>query len=268
VPWEVWALRAAWLVLPVTVGAALDGRGLSAVAVVGTWVVWTLGVVAVLVPRTTSLTFVRIAAPASLAVALWSGDPVGVVSASVTPALALLPRVTDSFVDGSSYGTERRFALRTPVLLLVGPVPLAWVLAVAGVAVGPLLLGERRWVPGVVATAVGVPVAAAAVRSLHQLARRWCVFVPAGLVLHDPVTMADAVLLPNRIVTSVEPAREDEAADALDLTGGAPGLAVAVHLREPVKIAPRRGDPVEATALLCCPSLPGAMVSEARTRRR
>ena len=32
----------------------------------------------------------------------------------------------EAFVDGSSYGDERRMPLRPPVAVLAGPVPLAW----------------------------------------------------------------------------------------------------------------------------------------------
>ena len=74
----LWVLRLLWISLPYSAGAlfvdALDGRssGFGSTAAVGLWTGWAIGLVALLVPHTTSLTFVRIVAPASLAAAMWA----------------------------------------------------------------------------------------------------------------------------------------------------------------------------------------------------
>ena len=68
-----------------------------------------------------------------------------------------------------AYGDEIRFPLRIPLSLFLGPVPLAVLLIAAGVSAGPLLLADGRYVVGVVATVVGLPIAAALARSLHAL---------------------------------------------------------------------------------------------------
>ena len=47
--------------------------------------------------------------------------------------------VGDWYVDGSSYGDERRFALRPPAALVMVAVPLAWILTVAPLLAGILL---------------------------------------------------------------------------------------------------------------------------------
>jgi hypothetical protein len=105
---------------------------------------------------------------------------------------------------------------------------------------------------------------------LHTLARRWLVFVPNGVVVHDPLTLVDPVLLRRVTVRSCGPATADT--DAHDLTGGASGLALEVRLTEPVSLlplAPRQG-PTElasVTALLVTPGRPGRVLDEARRRR-
>src|SRR5690606_11204202 len=174
------------------------------------------------------------------------------------------------FVDGSSYGDERRMPLRAPVALLAGPAELAWLAVAAGVCAGPLLLAARQWVPGVAALAVGAPLAWWGTRVLHVLARRWLVFVPTGVVVHDQLTLVDPVLLRRAVVRSFGPA--PAGSDALDLTAGAAGLALEVRLAEPVSVVPvpRRGQPPElreARAVLVTPSRPGRVLAEARRRR-
>jgi len=137
------------------------------------------------------------------------------------------------------------------------------------VSAGPLLLAARQWVLGGVCVALGLPVAIVLVRSIHNLSRRWAVFVPAGFVLHDPLALLDPVLFTRRTVTSLRPATVGE---GLDLTQGAPGLALELVLAEPVpltlmKAGRRTGEPVSGARVVFTPTRPGAVIEEARTRR-
>jgi hypothetical protein len=276
-----WALRIAWVAMPFTAGpalaAALDGasRPVQAVASSGLWLGWAAAVAALLAPRSSGLTVARVVVPAgalATAAAAVAGEPspVGLGVASVAAVLVLAPTTGAVFVDGSSYGDERRFPLRPPAALLLGPVELAWAVVVAGVAAGPLLLAARQWVTGGVALAAGLPAAAFAARSLHGLARRWVVLVPAGLVVHDPITLLDPVLLHRRVVRAVAPAPPGDG--PLDLTAGAAGLHLVVALAEPVHLTLQRpgrrlGEPATATALRIAPTRPGAVLAEAARRR-
>lgn len=276
-------VRVLWLVLPVGLVPALEGAladrssPVSILISMAAWIAWAVGIVAVLAPRTLGLTYLRIAAPAALATGVWAavdGDSVaagaaGVLLSAVTLVVVLAPAVTDAFVNGSAYGPETRFALRTPTAVLVGPALVVWVLVVMGLVTGPLLLASEQWIAGAIALVVGLPVAALGSRSLHQLARRWLVFVPAGLVVHDPTAVA-AQLLPRAAVASMGPAPAETG--AADLTGGAAGLALEVRLVDPVHFEPPRGgrrgiDPVETSQFLVAPSRPGAVLAEARERR-
>jgi hypothetical protein len=279
-----WPARVAWVALPVTVapvlGAALDDRSLAVArtASVVAWVAWAGGLLAVAIPRTTSLTALRVLGPLVLPVALWAalqGDGgVGAVLAVAWGALVLLtvlwPEGAEAFADGSSYGDERRMLLRTPTPLLLGPVPLTWLATVAGPVAGVLLLAARQWVAGVVVLVAGAVVTRAAARALHGLARRWVVFVPAGLVLHDLQAMGEAVLFPRSMVAHLGPAVGPDDG-VVDLTLGTVGLALQLELTEPLAVVPRRGraavDLVEVERLRFAPARPGALLEEAARRR-
>jgi hypothetical protein len=283
-PLGPWPARATWALLPLTVGPALgealDGSS-EAVARTGSalaWLCWVGVLGAVALPRAWSLTAVRIAAPACLAVATWAGvagdqrlvDVLAVVWAALLVVAVFSPTTGDCFANGSSYGDERRMLLRVPTPLLLGPLPLAW-LAVAGpVVAGPLLLAARQWVLGALVLAAAGPLAYVAGRALHGLARRWVVFVPAGLVLHDLQAMIDPVLFPRTSVTRLGAAPADSD-DSLDLTLGALGLILQLDLREPFDVAPRRPDhtleTVKVSSLRFAPTRPGALLAEAKTRR-
>ena len=78
-----------------------------------------------------------------------------------------------------------------PVALLLGPIELAWIAIVGPVAIAPVLLAARQWFAGGALLVVAAIVVRPALRSLHQLARRWIVFVPAGVVVHDPEPLRD-----------------------------------------------------------------------------
>jgi hypothetical protein len=241
---------------------------------------WGAGVVAVLVPRSLGLTALRVLAPLALAAAAAAAVATGEVGVAEVVALAagalvtslalFVASVADAFVDGSSYGPERRFALRVPVGLLAGPVELAWVAVAVPAVAGPLLLASRAWVPGALVLAVGVGAGRPALVALHQLARRWLVFVPAGVVVHDPLALADPVLFPRRLVRALRPAEVGDDAGAVDLSRGAPGLALAIELAEPATVGLVRGrgatETVETSRLLFTPGRPGALLTEARAR--
>jgi hypothetical protein len=149
-------------------------------------------------------------------------------------------------------------------------VPLTWLLVVAGASVGPLLLASRQWVAGAVALVAGAALVVAGSRSLHQLARRWVVLVPTGLVVHDSFTMPEPQLFLRTSIARLGPALADDA-DADDLTAGAPGLALVLELTEPLEVLLRTRGRDSATkassALLITPSRPARLLEAARDHR-
>ena len=280
---DLWASRLAWLVQPFTlgplIGEALTNSepSLRTGASVGAWAVWGLVLAALLVPRAQTLTIVRIWVPAAVPAAIWASIAVGdtdaaatlaIAAALIAAALVLVPTVGTAFVDGSSYGDERRYPLRPGAPILLGPIQAAWAVTVAGATLGPLALLDHRWVLGAVLAVVGVPLALAATRALHQLARRWVVFVPAGFVLHDPAVLREPVLFPRTTIAAVGPAPAESDAD--DLTSQAPGLALRLRLDPATSYVPasRRGDAeaVETEEIMFTPTRPGAVLRTAAER--
>lgn len=279
----LWPLRLLWLVLPLAVGRgvmlAVEGNSsnVQTTVEIGLWAAWFIGLVATLAPSTVTLTVLRIVAPGAvaaplLAVLLADQRPpstlIAVAYGFLVALLALLPSIGDPMINGSAYGSERRMALRPPASVLLGPVQLAWTAVFAGVITGPLLLASGRQFGGIAAVLIGLPAAFAASKSLHQLARRWIVFVPAGFVIHDYLSLAESILVQRRQKPTLGPAPTDLAGH-LDLSGGALGLALTVGFTETVPVALRTNRTVESTTanrFVFTPSLPGELLSEARAR--
>jgi hypothetical protein len=274
------ALRVVWLTLPVTAGPALEdalagpSESVRWTMATGLWAGWGVGLLALLVPRIPSLTTLRLAAPAAVAASATAAvatgvqavDVLGLVATSLALALTLWPEVAEALVDGSSYGPERRLPVRVPPVLAAGPIPLATAITLAGIASGPLLLAAEQWVAGVVATVVGLALAALAVRSLHTVSQRFLVLVPGGVVVHDPMALVEPVLLPKASLAAVGPALAGT--EATDLTLGALGLVLELRLRRRVELVRRRSREVVTTdAVLVSPTRPATFLAEAKERR-
>jgi hypothetical protein len=282
--WYPWLLRALWVLLALVAGPtfadALDGRSIAVrtTASLLLWAAWAVGVGATLFLHPVSLTLLRILAPAALVAIAWAAvdgatdDALGWASVAFTVlpvAQLFLPETGELFVNGPAYPNERRLPLRVPGALVLGPLEVAWALTAGLPVAAALLLAAERWVAGGVCGVLAVAAVAVLGRALHGLARRWVVFVPAGLVLHDGMSLADPVLFPKTQIASIGVAPADT--DALDLTQRSPGLAIQVGLREPAPLVlagPRGsiGETVPAGAVLFTPSRPGEVVAEANHR--
>lgn len=271
-----------WGTLPLTVGPALgdalDERSLLVARTASglAWAVWAAGLLVVAIPRTVGLTAIRAGAPLVACVAGWAavevGDAAGVVAvtaAAVMVVATFAPTTGDWLVNGSSYGDERRMPLRPPAAVLFGPLELVWLLTVAPPVLGALLLAARNWLPGAVVLVVWALACRSLASILHGLSRRWVVFVPAGIVLHDHLAMLDPVLFPRSALARLGPAPADAVTE--DLTGGALGLALQLDLRSTLQVAPRRGreeaTPIDVESVRFTPTRPGALLAEARVRR-
>ena len=276
-----WAVRATWAVLPLTAGPSLGdalaghSRPVELVASTALWVGWAAVVTATLIAHPIALTALRTVAPAAVLAAMAAAvDGHGSVSAVGTTAVALvvafLPETGALFVNGPAYPNERRLPLRVPGPLLLGILPLAWSLAVGLPMTAALLLATGRWVPGGLVATFGLPVAGLLLAAMHNLSRRWVVFVPAGLVLHDPLALADPVLFRRQIIEVLRPAPADT--DSLDLTQRAPGLALELVLTEKAPMmlmrpGSRIGETGSSARLLFTPTRPGEVLQEAAARR-
>jgi hypothetical protein len=290
----LWPARLVWLLASIVVGNGLAegfedrASGPALVVEILLWIAWFVVLVAVLAPSPRSLTIARIAGPATSGASViatvaagWSAAGVLAIGfASLFSALVYLPTFGDHMINGSAYGSERRMALRPLAIVLLGPAQLAWLLVFAGLVTGPILLLAERYVLAALAAIVGVAAVWAGSRVLHQLSRRWIVFVPAGFVIHDPMQIVDAVLFRRNQIMTLGPAlvdpdspdrsdSPDDLTDRHDLSGGALGLALEVALKQPTPVALReRGgiSNIEVSRIVFSPTLPGAMLSEARIR--
>lgn len=280
----VWWTRLTWAALAVVAppawGEALSAHSTAVQRTAGAlgWVAWGAALVAVAALSTVSLTVARLvitmAVPASVVVAahepggwamaavvLSAGAAVGVLSAEFAQAS----------VQASAYGAEERFVLRPPAPF-VAPMALAWLVLTAAWLVGPLALAARAWLLGGMVTAAAVVLSVVLGRRFHRMTRRWLVFVPAGVVLHDHLLLAETVLITRKDVQGVQLAAGGP--DAIDLTGLTWGAAVQVDLREPQVVIPRlagkgpeASKPVRVRTILVAPSRPGALLSAAREVR-
>jgi hypothetical protein len=281
--WWPWILRGLWLVLPFTVGLALSdavstrSAAVRLVAVGVGWAWWAVGLLAVLVPHPAGLVAVRTGSVAVVAAALWSGferpsvdaTSVAALSASLVVCAAVLWSETGHWcVNGPAYANERRFLLRAPAVLLLGPIPVAGVLLAAGTIAGPLLLASKSWVIGG-CLVFGVAVAVIVARALYAQCRRFLVFVPAGLVVHDFDVLREPVLFKKQTVELLRAAPAES--DSLDLTANASGLALEVLLAEKVEITKVKnsrdaGETGRTARFLVVPTLPGRLLRTAAAR--
>lgn len=276
-----------WVLVPFTTGELIghalqqaDDPFQTAVSVAA-WTAWTVMLVAIAVARPVTLTVGRLGTAGALAAALWASielggrddaDAVLILLGVGTAALAAfafhLPGVGDRFVDGISYGDEKRFLLRAPgPVLFVALVP-ASAIVIVGLTAGPLLLADEQWAVGAIVTLGGWAVAWFPLNALHRLTNRFLVFVPNGLVVHDPTVIREPVLFVTREIAGLAPAAPDTI--ATDLTNNALGLALELRLTSAVQIpvVTGRSETEEQTvrSLLLAPSRPGAVVTTALER--
>ena len=248
----IWLLRVAWATLPLTagpaVGAALrDWSDAPQVAAeVLLWLTWGVGLLATIAPQPLALTALRTFAPAYLLLAIViavDGSPttlatVGVVVATaITAVLSSGHDIALASANSQSYGDETRFPLRTPPALFLGPIPLARLLVVAGLAAPVLLFADGQWVWGTIALVIAGAVFAVLPRALLGLSQRWAVLMPAGFVIVDPMTLADPVLFVRELVSGFGAVPPEAApVTATDLRLGASRGSVRLQLVDRVEI--------------------------------
>ncbi|MEL6891227.1 MAG: hypothetical protein AAFP84_06510 [Actinomycetota bacterium] len=279
-----WIARVAWLLVAVVGGSAVesavDDRS-SAVrwlVAVGGWLVFGVVALALLVPSVRSLTAIRVLGPlaavAVIATAVGgaSGTSIALLAAPALVATATFftADVGRWMVQTSAYGDEERFPLRTPVAAGLAAVVI-WAAWATTAVIGPLAIAAANW-------AVGVPLAVLAIAGVvlltprwHRMSKRWFVLVPAGVVVHDPLVLADTVMVRTAQVAGIALARAGT--EAADLTGPASGYAIEVRTTETVTtvfaFTPQEpnGRAIHMTAFLVAPTRPGEALRMAADRR-
>jgi hypothetical protein len=247
-------MRITWLSLPLFCGPALSDSFndfellLRTTVSITLWAFWALILLSTLLPTPISLAIVRIGAPAAAALSVWSaletgGSVAGIIGltvSAVAASVAISASLGDRFSDGASYGDERRFLLRAPgpVLLLFGP--LAWLTSLAGLTLGPILLLNRNFLFGTLVTLGGLPLSVIASNAIYQLGKRWVVLVPAGILLHDHLSVGDPTLIPRNQIADFSPAKART--DALDLSQNSFGLSLEIRCVTPLSMMLKKGN--------------------------
>ena len=246
---SVWLARVTWLALALVPGALsvpeVSGEALRASddvgrisAVVLLWLAWAVVAFGMIVLHPLSLAAVRWLSPMIAIHVCWMAlvaDDAPEVWARLAAALCALVAVAVMLraefgarhVQAAAYGHERRHLLRPPVAVIL-PSALVWLVAWALGAVG---LHAEPSVATAVAALASALVAAFGWRRVSVLARRWLVFVPAGIAVHDPLMLRDTFMVRRHDVRAVGLAEHSPSSDdSFDITGTTWGQPVQVTL--------------------------------------
>jgi hypothetical protein len=271
------AVRVGWLLV------AVLPNGLAFEQLAGTgsvfspwlsWAVWAMVALAVLVLHPVSLVTVRFVAPLLVADSGWriitdraaQSTPGAVVGFFL---MLVVATVTYSAVYGAvhaqaaAYGHERRHLLRPPIAVIL-PIAVLWL----GVAGGGAIANHAVSLP----TALGglgvfIIVGFFALRRATVLARRWLVFVPAGIAVHDPLMLQDTLMVRRHDIRGL--AAAEHGTTAFDATGTTWGMVLELTLSHPhdvslstfgVRMA-KTLDRLHVSAVLVAPSRPSAALA-------
>lgn len=279
-----WIARGAWLLVAVIGGSAIESAvddrsgAVRWTAAIGGWGVFAAVSVALLIPSVLSLTVSRLGTPLAVGAA---GAAAVAGSPGVDVALLALPAIIATaatftaevgrwMVQASAYGDEDRLPLRSPAPTGAAAA-ISWLFWAVAFLAGPLLLAGMNWPIGVPITLLAIAGAIFVGPRWHKLSRRWLVLVPAGVVIHDPVVLADTLMVRTDQLLGIGLARADTI--AADLTGPASGHAIQIDTSETVStvfaFTPKEpnGTAIHMTGFLVAPSRPGEALRLAKRRR-
>jgi hypothetical protein len=278
-----WVARLAWILVAVIGGgaveSAVDGRS-SAVAwttAIGGWGLWAVAALGLAIASVRSMTAVRLVVPLALPATIATGlggapatDLLLLGGPSIVAAAAVMTaEFGRQWVQASAYGDEERFPLRFPVGAGLAAI-VTWLIWAPALIAGPLLIAAESWLAGVLVSLLALAGTVLLGPRWHRLSLRWFVLVPAGVVIHDPVVLADTFPLRTAQVASIGLASADT--QAADLTGPASGYAVEIATTESVTAvfaftpAEPNGKAIHLRSFLIAPSRPGRALRSAQAR--
>ena len=263
------------------VGGLLDDRS-DAVQITGTalaWAVWGVVVIASYISHPITLTVLRIGIPVITGFMIFVAVTQGfsgsqIISAAVSVAVLLLSfsaEIGGIYVQASAYGDEKRFALRPPVVL-VAPILLSTMVADLSIIALPLLVAARNWTVAAVAL-VGLYLSVRyLLPRIHLLSRRWLVFVPAGVVVHDEIVLSINLMIKKQDLIQIQLARDNSA--AADLSALTWGVPLEFSFNKPLDVALssigakhlNSVSAIHATSIIIAPSRPGAVLTAYKTK--
>jgi len=263
------------------VGGLLDDRS-AAVQVTGTtlaWVVWGIVVIASFISHPITLTVLRIGTPVVAGFMILDifnqGTSSGqVIKVAVSVAVLLLSfsaEIGSIYVQASAYGDEKRFALRPPVVL-IAPILLSTLVVDLSIISLPLLIAARKWAVAAVSLAGLYVSAKYLLPRIHLLSRRWLVFVPAGVVIHDEIVLSTNLMIRKQELSQIQLARDNSA--AADLSALTWGVPLEFSFNKPLDISLtsigakhlNTISAIHAQSILIATSRPGAVLSAYSTK--
>jgi hypothetical protein len=259
-----------WLAIAVLPQSLSASNGASGASTVGFWLAWGIWVIvalAVLVPHPLSLVTARLLTPL---LALHTGATVleeSTLQWSTVIALLLMIAVSATAFSArygsvhaqeAAYGHERRHLLRPPMAVLA-PLALVWLVVAA---LGAVAMRGEQLAVSLSATALFIALAVFMLRRALVLSRRWLVFVPVGIAVHDPLLLRDTFMVRNHDVRALRDAASNT--EAFDVTGTTWGTPLELVLSHPHDVSLSQFgarltgtlDRLHVTALLVAPSRP------------
>ena len=256
----LWVARVAWVALaliPNGIAATLASHGRTAqlVFTLGAWALWALGTLAIFWLSPYSLSALRMVAPlataglvgfvfaslstyADVAVDDVAWSLVGVAVGVLALLCIFLPAFGLLHVQASAYGDEKRLLLRVPAAQ-IAPIAVSYIVMVSFAVATLFAVSAEVWWLAALCLVPTVLIFRVVPKRLHRFSRRWLVVVPAGVVVHDELLLAETFMVRTTAVTRVE--LSATSGEALNLTGDIAGvrrhMVLIVQLREAEKLA-------------------------------
>jgi hypothetical protein len=277
-PVVVWASRlsviATGLAVPLLNNALRQMSSLTGISsTVGIWLLWSIALLCTLVPSSSALTAIRLALPtifvivaaAAVAIGISSGVAAALAISLLASLLIFSGDIGDSFVQLAAYGDERRYLLRCPPAMLLVQV-LSWLVWLTLTIVAINLLASDALILGAIVAIVALLLAIVLPRRFHRFSRRWLVSVPAGLVIHDHVVLAETAMFMNNAV--IEVGIDLAPSEAADLSGKCSGVGLLIALKDfdtvVLAATPKTpgGSAIHVKSMRVCPTRPGRAITE------
>jgi hypothetical protein len=195
-----------------------------------------------------------------------SGGVAGALAISLLASLLVMSaEIGNSFIQLAAYGDERRYLLRCPPAMLVVQI-LSWLVWLTLTIVAINLFDNKTYVLGVIVAIAAIFLTIALPRRFHRFSRRWLVSVPAGLVIHDHVVLAETAMFMHNAV--IEIGIETAQTEAADLSGKCSGLGLVITLNDFDTVVfaatPKTpgGSAIHVKSMRVCPTRPGRAVIE------
>ena len=277
-PAVVWASRlsviATGLAVPLLNNALRQMSSLTGISsTVGIWLLWSIALLCTLVPSSSALTAIRLALPTIFvivaAVAITSEFTSGVAAALAISLLSSLfifsGDIGNSFVQLAAYGDERRYLLRCPPAMLLVQI-LSWLVWIALAIAAINFFDNEAFVPGGITAVAALFLTIALPPRFHRFSRRWLVSVPAGLVIHDHVVLAETAMFMQNAV--IEIGLDSAQSEAADLSGKCAGTGLVITLKDFDTVVfagtPKTpgGSAIHVKSMRVCPTRPGRALIE------